>query len=129
MREGEALRRYHWELAGTLLLYTGVLFGSITIAKTMEPSLARTALLLSPAIPIALAIWVIVRQFRRMDEFIRLRSLENIGIAFAVTAGWTLTYGFLENAGFPKLTMFWVWPVMGAVWATLSIVRGGSWSR
>ncbi len=129
MREGEALRRYHWELGGSLLLYGVVLFGSIALARTMEPGLARTALLLSPMVPVALAIWVIVRQFRRMDEFIRLRSLENIGIAFAVTAGWTFTYGFLENAGFPKLTMFWVWPVMGAVWATLSIVRGGSWSR
>lgn len=127
MRQGEALRRYHWELGGTLLLYAAVLFGSISLAKTMDPGPARTALVLTPAIPIALAIWVIVRQFRRMDEFIRLRSLENMGIAFAVTAGWTLTYGFLEGAGFPKLSMFWVWPIMGGIWATLSIVRGGAW--
>ncbi len=127
MRHVEAMRRYHWELAGALLFYTAVLFGSIKLADPMDPGPARTALLLTPAIPIALAIWVIVRGFRRMDEFIRLRTLENIGISFAVTAGWTLTYGFLEGAGFPRLTMFWVWPVMGAIWATLSIVRGGSW--
>jgi len=127
MRHVEAMRRYHWELAGALLFYTAVLFGSIKLADPMDPGPARTALLLTPAIPIALAIWVIVRGFRRMDEFIRLRTLENIGISFAVTAGWTLTYGFLEGAGFPRLTMFCVWPVMGAIWATLSIVRGGSW--
>lgn len=127
MREREALRRYNLELGGSLALYAAVLFGSVTIAKSMEPGAGRTLLVLTPAIPIALAIWVIVRQFRRMDEFIRLRTLENIAIAAAVTAGWTLTYGFLEGVGFPKLTMFWVWPVMGAVWATLSIVRGGRW--
>ncbi len=129
MRHIEAMRRYHWELAGALLLYTAVLFGSIKLAEPMDPGPTRTALLISPAIPIAIAVWVIVRGFRRMDEFIRLRTLENIGISFAVTAGWTLTYGFLEGAGFPRLTMFWVWPVMGAIWATLSIVRGGTWRR
>ena len=37
-----------------------------------------------------------------MDEFMRLRSLESIAIAAAVTAGVTFTYGFLEGAGFPE---------------------------
>ena len=46
----------------------------------------------------------------------RLRSLEGLAVAAAVTAGLTLTYGFLESAGFPKLSMFWVWGVMGPVW-------------
>jgi hypothetical protein len=127
MRQRDALRRYHWELAGVLALYTAVLYGTIKLAENMPNGSLRTLVVLGPAVPIALAIWVIVRQFRRMDEFIRLRTLENIGIAAAATAGWTLTYGFLEGAGFPKLTMFWIWPVMGAIWATLSIVRGGSW--
>jgi hypothetical protein len=54
-----------------------------------------------------------------MDEYARLKSLEAIAISAAFTAGWTLTYGFLENAGFPKLSMGVVWPVMGAVWGTV----------
>ena len=49
------------------------------------------------------AVWAIVRQFGRMDEFVRLRSLENFAIAAAVTACVSFTYGFLEGAGFPKL--------------------------
>jgi hypothetical protein len=54
---------------------------------------------------------------RRLDEFLRLRSLEGLAIAAAVTAALSFSYGFLEGAGFPKLSMFWVWPVMCVVWA------------
>ena len=45
-----------------------------------------------------------------------------MAIAAAVTAGWTFTYGFLENAGYPRLSMFIVWPVMGAVWGLLACI-------
>ena len=83
--------------------------------------MARTLLLISPAIPVMLAVWAIARHFRRMDEFVRLRSLEGLAIAAAVTAGLSLTYGFLESAGFPKLSMFWVWGVMGLVWGAHSL--------
>ena len=123
MRERDARRRYHLELFGALAVYTVVLFGSISLANSMAPSLGRTLLILTPALPIALAVWVCIRQFQRMDEFVRLRSLENIGIAAAVTAAWTLTYGFFEGAGFPKLSMFWVWPVMGGTWFTVQQLR------
>jgi hypothetical protein len=74
-------------------------------------------------LPIGLAIWAIARHFLRVDEYIEQVTLENISIAAAVTAGASLTYGFLENAGFPKLSMFVVWPVMGAVWGALACIR------
>jgi hypothetical protein len=123
MLERDVRRKYRWELGGALAIYTVVLFGSLTLAQKAEPGTLRTLLLAAPMIPVMLAVWVIARQFRRMDEFVRLRSLESVALAAAVTAGWTLTYGFLENAGFPKLSMFWVWPVMGAVWSTHSLLR------
>ena len=123
MLEREVRRRYLQELGGALLLYGVVLTGSLYVAKTMPPGAARTVLLLLPLIPVVLAVGVVARQFRRIDEFVRLRSLESIAVAAAVTAGWTMTYGFLENAGFPRLSMFWVWPVMGACWAAHSALR------
>jgi hypothetical protein len=73
--------------------------------------------------PIGLAVWAIARQFSRMDEFVRLRSLESIAVGAAVTAACSLTYGFLEMVGFPRLSMFWVWPVMGLAWAAHGAVR------
>jgi hypothetical protein len=123
MKEREATRKYLIEFSTTMVLYVVVLFGSIYIAKPMQPGIARTLLLVTPIIPILLTVWAIARQFRRMDEFVRLRSLESIAIAAAVTAGVSLTYGFLESAGFPKLSMFWVWPVMGLVWGAHACLR------
>lgn len=112
---------YFKELGAALLLYALVLVAALRLARGMAPGPLQTALLLSPMLPFALALWAIVRQIRRSDEFIRKTTLEHIAVAAAATAGWTFTYGFLENAGYPRLSMFTVWPVMGAVWALLAI--------
>ena len=72
---------------------------------------------------VVLTVWAIARQFRRIDEFMRLRTLEALALGAAVTAALSLTYGFLESAGFPKLSMFWVWPVMGFVWGLAACAR------
>ena len=116
MLERDARRKYFVELGVSMAIYMAVLFGALSVGKTMPAGALRTALLISPMIPICLAIWAIARQFRRMDEFVRLRTLESLAIAAAITAGLSLTYGFLEGAGFPRLSMFWVWPVMGLTW-------------
>jgi hypothetical protein len=123
MREKEATQKYLKELFGAMALYLVVLFGSNYLGKPMDPGPARTALMLTPIIPMLLAIWAIARQFGRMDEFVRLRTLESFAIAGAVTAGVTFTYGFLESEGFPKLSMFWVWPLTGFVWGLVACAR------
>lgn len=71
-----------------------------------------------------LATWAIARHLKRIDEYMRQFTLENIAIAFAVTAGLTFTYGFMETAGYARLSMFTVWMVMGGSWFTSTIVRG-----
>jgi hypothetical protein len=116
MKEREANQKYRLELFSAMLVYLVVLTGSIMVAKPMEPGIARTLLLITPVIPLMLSIWAIARHFKRMDEFLRMRSLEGLAVAAAITAGLSLTYGFLESAGFPKLSMFWVWGVMGLAW-------------
>ena len=89
----------------------------------MDEGLARTLILVSPVIPLLLAVWAIARHFARMDEFLRLRSLEGLAVAAGITAAMSFTYGFLEGAGFPKLSMFWVWGVMGISWALYTFLR------
>ena len=111
------------EMWGALLLYAAVLVIALAVGKTLQPGAAQTALYVSPMIPFFFAVWAVVRRIRRSDEFIRKTTLEHIAVAAAVTAGWTFTYGFLENAGFPRLSMFTVWPVMGAAWALLAIAE------
>ena len=38
------------------------------------------------------------------------------------------TYGVLENAGYPRLSMFWVWGIMGFTWGAHACLRC-LWSR
>jgi len=121
MRHETRNAKYVRELGGALVLYVAVLVVALSVGKGMQPGVAQTLLFVSPMIPFMLAVWAVVRQIRRSDEFIRKTTLEHIAIAAAVTAGWTFTYGFLENAGFPRLSMFTVWPVMGAAWGALTI--------
>jgi hypothetical protein len=123
MKEREANQKYRLELFSAMLAYLVVLVGSIMLAKPMDSGTARTLLLISPVVPLMLAVWAIARHFRRMDEFLRMRSLESLAIAAAITAGLSLTYGFLESAGFPKLSMFWVWGVMGLAWGAQACLR------
>jgi hypothetical protein len=123
MKEKEATRKSNVEIGAALVFYMVVLFTSIYIAKAMEPGTARTLVALLPVIPIALAAWAMVRQFSRMDEFVRLRTLQTTAITSAVVGGFCLTYGFLEGVGFPKLSMFWVWGLMGITWFLVTVTR------
>jgi hypothetical protein len=115
--------RYMIEMLAAFLFYAVVLVISIDVGRPMRAGLERALIEVSPMVPVLVVIAVIARHFRRLDEYCRLRALESMAISFAVTAGWTFTYGFLENSGFPRLSMFTVWEVMGPVWALVAIFR------
>lgn len=116
-------RRYQKELGLALLLYVALLVGALVMSKDMAPGISRTVLLISPMLAFALAVRAIVRLVRDTDEFLRKTMLEQLAVAAAGTAGITFTYGFLEVAGFPRLSMFMVWPLMGALWVAASVVH------
>jgi hypothetical protein len=115
--------RYLAEMSGGFVCYALVLTFSLNMGPSMPTGLLRTLVLVSPTLPFLLVVWAVARQFRRMDEYGRLMSLESIAIAFGVTAGWVVTYGFMENAGYPRLSMFTVWMVMMSAWAVVSMFR------
>ncbi|TQK11451.1 hypothetical protein [Herbaspirillum sp. SJZ107] len=126
MHEKRVARAYHTELWVAIGVYIVLLVGSIRLARPMADGTLRTVLLLLPMLGFALMIRAIVRHVARIDEYQRLRMLESIGIAFAVTGALTFSYGFLETAGFPKMSMFVVWMVMCASWGVVNLVR--TWS-
>ena len=124
MREREATRKYLIEFGGAMALYLVVLSASLRGARLLDEGMGRTALLLTPMIPVALALWAYMRQLTRMDEFQRMRNLQALAVAGGITGGFALNYGFLENAGLPRLSMFTVWMVFGGSWALVSIWQG-----
>jgi hypothetical protein len=121
--EQRVARSYRVELLGALAIYIVLLVVSIRYGRPMPDGPARTAVLIAPMLGFGLAIWAMARQLARVDEYVRRVVLENIALAGAVTAAATFTYGFLETAGFPLLSMFTVWMIMGGAWLAVTMLR------
>ena len=121
--EKRVAKMYFRELFASLALYTLLLVAAMAFGRPLTPGLLRTAILLSPMIGFGGAIWAIVRQIQRVDEYVRLRLLENVSLAAAITAGLTFSYGFLETAGYPKLSMFTVWCVLCLAVVAVQLMR------
>ena len=122
-RERKISARYLRELFGSIAIYIAILLPSVSLGPAMHEGLPRTLVLVSPMIGFLLMLWAIVRHLGRIDEYQRQTTIETFAIAGAITAGMTFTYGFLENAGFPRLSMFVVWAVMGLAWCVAGLVR------
>lgn len=123
MHERRVGKAYLRELSASLLLYSVLLALAIRFGRPMEPGVLRTLVLLSPMVGFALALWAIARHLARVDEYIRMFLLESVALAAALTAGLSFTYGFLETAGFPRLSMFAVWCVLGGATVLVCAVR------
>ncbi|HEV7178687.1 MAG TPA: hypothetical protein VGN11_02385 [Candidatus Baltobacteraceae bacterium] len=122
--EQQVQRRYFIELFGSLFAYMVVLIGVNLIADRTGSSnrVLMVGLSILPMIPIAFALAAIVRFLNRCDELERSIQLTSLAVAFGATAFASFSYGFLEGAGFPRLSMFNVWPFMAAVWLVTSFI-------
>lgn len=123
MREKQMNQTYNRELFGSLFIYVIVLFSSIWYAKGMPDGLLRTTLAIVPMLPAMGMLWAIIRHFGRMDQYLRIWNLENVAIAGALTASFSITYGFLEGVGFPKLSMWVIWGVFMGGWGIVACTR------
>lgn len=100
-----------------LTAYVAMLFLSQRLlAHGIEGRAAHILVSLSPMLPAVFICGVVVRSIRHLDEMQRKLQFEALALAFAGTALITFGYGFLEGAGFPKLSMFIVWPLMATIW-------------
>ncbi|WP_198115411.1 hypothetical protein [Massilia rhizosphaerae] len=122
MHEKRVARAYRFELWTAIAAYVVLLVASIRYGRPLPDGLPRTVVLLSPMIGFGLMIRAGARHIARIDEYQRLRLLESLALAFAITAAVTFSYGFLETAGFARLSMFSVWMVMCASWGIANVV-------
>ena len=117
------IRHYLIEMGLGLAAYCATLGISIwVLAAAPQDADYRPLISLLPVLPAAGICWAVIRQVRRSDEMQRLVQFEALAIAFAATALMSLTYGFLENVGFPKISMLAVWPVMAGFWIAGGII-------
>ncbi|SEN30227.1 hypothetical protein SAMN05428959_1011089 [Duganella sp. CF517] len=121
--ERKAGAAYLRELFGSIAVYIALLVPSIMYGPAMDAGPLKTAALMCPMTGFVLMIWAIARHIGRMDEYQRIVMLETFALAAALTAAVTFTYGFMENAGYPRLSMFYVWGVMGFSWLAIGLLR------
>jgi len=110
-------KQYLKELSIAFAAYAALLVGSIELLQHVVIAAPwRDLVALSPMLAAVAMPWVILRELRRMDELQMRIQLEALGFSFAGTAILTFSYGFLEGLGYPRLSMFSVWPVMAVLW-------------
>lgn len=122
-REKSLGNTYLRELGGSLAVYAVLLVAAIRFGRPMEEGVLRTIFLLSPMVGFCLGLWAIARHVNRMDEYLHRILLESVALGAALTAGLTFTYGFLETAGYPKLSMFAVWMVLCGSTGVVTMIR------
>jgi hypothetical protein len=114
----KANHRYRMQLLAAVALYAALLVGvNAADARWHPEGAARAALALLPMLGCFAVLVVIIRGIRQLDELQRHIQFEAIVFAFAGTALGTFGWGFLEDAGLPRLRAFAVWPLMAIAWA------------
>lgn len=67
-------------------------------------------------LPLTLMLLTCLRWLSALDEFYRRIFLEAIAFSAVVTAFCTFGYGFLQSVGWPAVSLWSVWAVMGPLW-------------
>ncbi len=89
---------------------------SIYLLRSNPDAWWRGLIAVLPVIPAGLVVLAVVRYVGCMDELQRRIHFDAAAFAAITTALLTFTWGLLENAGFPRLSMLWVLPLMCALW-------------
>ena len=121
--ERRSSRRYLVEMLSSSLAYFILLAISVRYVDHAD-GVAKVALALLPVAGIAAMSLAFVRFTLRLDDFQRQTIFQSGAIAALASAVVTMTLGFLENAGLPRISLTWVWPmILGFFGIALPFVR------
>lgn len=120
----QAPRRYFIEFNGAILLYLAAVVGRVYAAPLVSDPTLKTLIILSPILPVFLAALAGLRFYRGIDEYHRLQILESLAIAAGTAGVITISWSFLEDLGFPHLSISYAWPIIAAVWGIVALYFG-----
>lgn len=112
----EACKSFRKEGLLALGLYSVVVAASIWAISKFHLGGWKIPVAITPVFPALLFVRAFLNFLDRCDELQARIHLQAFAFAFAGTAVLSLTYGFLQNAGFPDANWVWVWPLMGTLW-------------
>ncbi|HEX5440815.1 MAG TPA: hypothetical protein VFW76_08025 [Ktedonobacterales bacterium] len=111
-----AARAYTIQFLSAMVAYAILLVVSIYVLQANPTAPWRGAVAVLPAVPTVLALLIFIRFLGQMDELQRRIQFDAVAFAAGATAILTFTWGLLENAGFPHISLIWVLPLMTALW-------------
>lgn len=123
-REARAVGRVFREMLTAGALYIGAVAVVAWIIRTNDlPQWGAALLAIAPTAPALLMLRAQLRYMRGLDELQRRLQSEAVVIAAAILAFGALTYGMLEDlAGFPDISMIWVFPILCLLWSGASVI-------
>ena len=123
----KAKRRYTVELLGAMALYVIVLFGALTVSKSVESGAVLTALALAPLAPIILAAIAFFRFYGNMDEMQKRVTSNAAALTLVIGILGAITLGFLKRFGVMDIEddMMFFGPVLIGLWGAIRYFLGG----
>ncbi len=112
----KAGRTYTLEFGGAMTLYVLAVVLSIFLLRFTTGSPWAYPVAVLPVVPLGLAMMAFLRFLNRMDELQRRIQLTAVAFSLAAVIMVTVTYGFLENAGLPRLSWIWIGPMAIGLW-------------
>jgi hypothetical protein len=118
----QATRRYFREFWIAIIAYVAILSASIYGLDHGVSGFARYVVALVPVLPVAGVFVAVVRWLRATDEYQRQTTITAMAIAGGATALINVTYGFLEVAGLPKMSVWITYMLFMAIWLVASLI-------
>ena len=121
MKQNEVTKQYFIEFGTAMLGYTIILIPAMWVSDHwLAESNWRYAVVLLPVLPLLLALRAYMRYLGRIDELQQRIQIQAIGFAAGSTGILTFALGLLETAGFPRVPLVWVFPIMIFLWGIAS---------
>src|SRR5687767_13658662 len=109
-------KRYIRDYLISMVLYCVVLTGVIMLYEALPQHPASALLMLLPLVPILFAFRAFIRWVRELDEMQKRIQMEAFAFSLGLTSILTFTYGLMERAGLPQISLIWVFPLSVMLW-------------
>lgn len=109
-------RQYSVRLGTAMVVYAGLLVGSLVLINggIEEPWRAIAAFV--PALPMLYVVLIVIGRFRGLDEYWQRIQIEALPFAFLGTIVVVFTWGFAEIAGFERPSGFVVFFILNGLY-------------
>jgi hypothetical protein len=117
MKLNDVNKQYFIEFGTAMMGYVLILIPAIWVSENwLAESGWRYAVVVLPVMPLLLALRAYMRWLGRIDELQQRIQIQAIGFAAGATGILTFALGLLETAGFPRVPLLWVFPIMIFLW-------------